>query len=173
MIKKPIPFYEGLYEVSDDGKIYSVKTGKERVQINSVYKCITLSKNGINKTYSVHSVVAEVFIGKRPEGFQVNHKDGNKHNNFASNLEYVTRSQNTKHAYDVLGFKNAKSNLGNFYGKSFRSVPIIQLSMDRTLIREFDCIRRAHHELGILESSISNCLGGRSKSAGGFIWEYA
>lgn len=170
---KDIPGYEGIYRASSSGKIYSIRTWKERVTINSIYLTITLSNKGINKMFTVHSLIALTFLGDRPHGMHINHKDGNKHNNNIENLEYVTRSENSKHAYRVLGVKNAKSNLGNFYGKAFRKEPVKQYDKNMNEIKSFDCIKRAADELGILDSAIGNCLGGRCKTSGGFIWKYA
>lgn len=51
-----------------------------------------------NKSYQIHSIVAKYFLGDRPHGYSVNHKDGNKLNNRPSNLEYVTIADNIKHA---------------------------------------------------------------------------
>ncbi|MGW3305910.1 HNH endonuclease [Streptomyces sp. NPDC001073] len=56
----------------------------------------------------IHVLVAEVFLGPKPEGYQVNHKDGDTSNNAASNLEYVTPSANVRHSLDVLGVQRAK-----------------------------------------------------------------
>lgn len=55
------------------------------------------------KTFRMHYLVISAFIGPREDGFQVNHKDGNKLNNHISNLEYVTASENVKHSYRELG----------------------------------------------------------------------
>lgn len=170
---KDIPGYEGIYRASSSGKIYSIKTWKERVTINSVYLMITLSNKGRNKMFTVHSLIALTFLGDRPQGMHINHKDGDKHNNNIENLEYVTRSENMIHAYRVLGKKNNKTNLGNFYGKSFRKEPIKQYDKNMNEVKSFDCIRRASHELCILETSIANCLNGRCRTSGGFIWKYA
>lgn len=56
----------------------------------------------------VHAIIAETFIGPRPLGMEVNHKDGNKRNNKWQNLEYVTRSQNMKHAHAMGLAENKK-----------------------------------------------------------------
>jgi hypothetical protein len=63
------------------------------------YLELHLTANGIQKRFKVHSLVAEAFIGVRPEGLQVNHKDCDKLNNHYSNLEYVTAAENTRHAW--------------------------------------------------------------------------
>lgn len=64
------------------------------------YRAVTLydSKHR-RKTYLIHQLVAEAFIGRCPSGKDVNHKDGNKRNNRIENLEYVTPSENTIHAF--------------------------------------------------------------------------
>lgn len=54
---------------------------------------------------TIHSLVAAAFIGPRPEGLVINHKDGNRLNNVVENLEYCTYSENYRHALDVLGFQ--------------------------------------------------------------------
>jgi len=63
---------------------------------------------GDGKLHLVHLLVAEVFVGPRPVGMQVNHKDGVTSNNAASNLEYATPSENVRHSLDVLGRKRAR-----------------------------------------------------------------
>lgn len=60
-----------------------------------------LRKEGRTYARDVHCLVAKVFLGNRPEGMDVNHKDGNKLNNNCDNLEYCTRSQNIQHAYNT------------------------------------------------------------------------
>lgn len=63
------------------------------------YPYITAWKNSIGKTTAVHVLVAEAFIGPRPEKFDVNHKDKNRANNRVENLEYCSRAENIRHAY--------------------------------------------------------------------------
>lgn len=99
--------YEGLYSVSDLGRIRRdgtmagavvgriLKTGIS----GAGYRQVTLCNNGVKKTTRVHKIVTEAFIGKRPEHFQINHKDGVKTNNSILNLEYITPKMNTKHAF--------------------------------------------------------------------------
>lgn len=67
------------------------------------YIKIILSKNGKKTTFDKHTLVALYFLGERPTGQQVNHKDGNKANNRLDNLEYVTAKKNMAHARDRLG----------------------------------------------------------------------
>ena len=94
----------GEYEITRDGRVISHKryTPRELKPFldRDGYKRVTLLLNGKPKHYSVHRLVATTYLineGNKPE---VNHIDGNKLNNDLSNLEWVTRSENTKKAYD-------------------------------------------------------------------------
>ncbi len=93
---------EGFYTISDKGDVYSYFTPlikKLKTRLRRGYESLTLRLNEVRKDYSIHVLVAEHFIGPRPDGFQVNHIDGNKINNNVTNLEYVTQSENMKHAF--------------------------------------------------------------------------
>lgn len=73
------------------------------------YLMVHLRIDGKHVTRTVHSLVAEAFkIKDKLPGYEVNHINGNKHDNRAANLEYVSRSQNTIHAINVLGIKKAR-----------------------------------------------------------------
>ena len=88
------------YLVSQKGKVISLYSGKTLKYSKSAgyYSVGLYSDNGV-KRRTVHSLVAEVWIGERPDGYECNHKDGNKLNNNVDNLEWVTRSENGLHAY--------------------------------------------------------------------------
>lgn len=97
----PVVGYEGLYEVSNLGRIKSLKRQrpgkqggelKERIRKTHVghkdYHMITLTKNSIKKTYRVHVLVANSFIGPRSPGEETRHLNGDKNNNTLTNLAY-------------------------------------------------------------------------------------
>jgi hypothetical protein len=101
----PVPGYEGIYEVSNFGWIRRTFPGKGtwigrtiRGARSSGYFVLSLRKNQRTERRLLHEIVAEVFIGPRPEGAEVNHIDGNKRNPVVWNLEYLSRSENAKHA---------------------------------------------------------------------------
>lgn len=98
---RDIANYEGLYRVSRTGLVYSVR--REKILIPSLdgngREIVDLYKAGIRDTWKVHALVATTFIGPYPEGKEINHKDGNRRNNTAENLEYVTHKENIQHAF--------------------------------------------------------------------------
>jgi len=117
---KEIPGHEGWYSASNLGRIRRDKvansTYKGRIKKQSVdkqgYCCVNICKNGIGKTTDVHVLVTKAFLGfKKNKKIEANHKDGNKLNNNITNLEYVSRSENQKHAYRLNLRKAAKAKL--------------------------------------------------------------
>lgn len=116
-IWKPVPGYEGYYEVSSLGRIRSIdrctknRWGSETFHRSQVMKCrifkngyahVKLTKDGKRYEPSVHRLVAIAFIPNPNELPQVNHIDGDKANNTVQNLEWCTGSENQLHSRRVL-----------------------------------------------------------------------
>jgi|DEB0MinimDraft_10_1074344.scaffolds.fasta_scaffold50225_3 uncharacterized protein (DUF433 family) len=101
---KPILGYEDAGYVSDAGRMIG-KSGKFRKTYmgNSGYERVAIYSRGKRINASMHRLIAMTFCDGYEDGLVVNHKDGNKLNNCASNLEWVTVSENSKHSFDVLG----------------------------------------------------------------------
>lgn len=104
------------YSVSMSGVVYST-FGKPMSKSIDKRGYVRLGFHIGGKTHNryVHQIVAETFIGPRPDGMHINHIDGNKQNNHVSNLEYVTPSQNRLHA---LRMGLAESPCGEDHGRS-------------------------------------------------------
>lgn len=97
---RPVAGYEGLYEVSDFGRVRSLPRAttagrvlKPRVQPSRGYRCVFLSRDGRITTKQVHRLVLESFVGPCPADQECRHLDGDKLNNLATNLVWGTRSQ--------------------------------------------------------------------------------
>jgi len=105
---KDIEGYEGLYAIEINGAVWAYPK-KSRLNgrwlkqtINRCgYSYVCLFKNGETKNVNIHSLVAKSFVSGRDEGLQINHIDGNKSNNNASNLEWVSASENRKHSFRI------------------------------------------------------------------------
>lgn len=125
-IWKPVVGYEGLYEVSNfgrvkgisrmvKGKFNNLRYQKETMRIQQInnrgYCTLRLCKDGKYKQHFVHRLVATAFIPNDDETLEVNHKDEDKTNNYAFNLEWVTRKEN-------MNYGNAKNKR---YGRELKS----------------------------------------------------
>ena len=165
---KAVVGYEGLYEVSDLGRVRSLnynKTGviqvlKPRASKDG-YVRVKLSKEGKAKTLCVHRLVAQAFI-PNPDGLpEVNHKDENPANNCVENLEYCDRSYNINY-----GTRNEKA------AKAL-SIPVAQYTKSGILVQTYEGIKEAARRTGINRGNIIECCKGKLKSCGSFIWKYA
>jgi len=91
--------FDDNYNVTEDGRVYSNRSKKwlKPGLSSSGYLTVCL---GRNNSKGLHELVLETHIGPRPGEHVCNHKDGDKLNNHVSNLEWVTYSDNLKHAYE-------------------------------------------------------------------------
>lgn len=100
---KDVVGWEGLYKVSNTGKVYSCYAKKERkLSVEKLgYASVDLWDKRHMKRVKVHRLVALAFLDNPDNKQQVNHKDGNKLNNNVENLEWSTAKENSTHAYDT------------------------------------------------------------------------
>ena len=118
-IWEDVPEYEGLYKISNTGKIKNKygkqlktynKHGKKKYNPENDYQKIRLSKNGTAKAFAVHRLVAKAFIPNPKKLPQINHKNGIKKDNNVANLEWCTNKENCLHYRKYLkGDKNGNS----------------------------------------------------------------
>ena len=178
---RDIKGYEGLYQVSNLGRVKSLNyknTGKEEILSNiprkDGYSIAGLSKNSKSKPFYVHRLVALHFIPNPNNLPQVNHKDENKENNKVSNLEWCTQSYNN--CYGTRIKRASESSKGKNKGsKNGRARKILCV----TTREEFNCIQEAAEHYSINKCHITNCCQGKVKSAGKhpdtgekLIWKY-
>lgn len=185
-IWKDIEGYEGLYQVSNLGKIKSlnrciIDKNNNLKELKSVqltqtvnkkngYYMVSLSKNGTVRKFTSHRLLAIAFIPNPLNLPEVNHVDGIKINTYLSNLEWCTKSENALHCWKM--GMNTAANLGMTGSLCPRSKKIRQYTMDMVLLNDFDAIIEAQRNTKISHGNISMCLLGHRKSAGGFIWKY-
>lgn len=173
---KDIKGFEGLYQISNLGRVKSLYKNiirKPQKQPNG-YLFLTLHKDGKIYNLNIHRTVAFHFLEIK-EGKEINHKDGNKENNVvdldnlygdSTNLEWITKSENQKHAV-----KTGLRKTGD-YVNTFLMKPILCFTVDGVFIKEFDCTKRAAKELGLDSSTITKILKGKNKSTKGYKFIY-
>ena len=169
---KPIAGYEGLYEVSNLGRVKSLKYGKEKIlkpgRTHKGYLHVNLCKDGKAKHSNVHRLVAEAFI-PNPNNLQtINHKDENKLNNAADNLEWMSLKDNCN--YGTRNKRVAEAQIND--PKKSNQVQMFDKQTGE-LLATFPSTHEAERITGIAHQSISKCCNGKKKSAGGYIWRYA
>ncbi|MCM6931239.1 NUMOD4 motif-containing HNH endonuclease [Enterococcus italicus] len=194
-IWKDISGYEGLYQVSNfgrvkslarkvprsGGKLHSVKETMKTPSKRKGYLLVNLSKLGIKKRVSIHRLVALAFIDNPSDKPEVNHIDENKENNYVHNLEWVTAKENSNHGTrneriaDYIRRRN-KSEHGCSYGPPTKKVNKVD-PITGKVICEYDSVKSALKALGVSPKSgtLSSCLTGKRghKTYKGYRWEYA
>lgn len=169
-------FLSDEYMVSDDGIIFSKRGNPLKPSINHRgYQIVNLMINGKRKGIAVHTLVARAFCkGYNPE-LTVNHKDGIKTNNKASNLEWITLYENTQHAIHVLG----KNNIGKNNPNALK-IKMIDKATGKIKM-QFDSIMDAaryfepnseYKRLKHIQGGIWKVLKGLRKTYKNYMWEY-
>ena len=165
---KDIENYENIYQVSNFGNIRNKKTNKilKPAKDHGGYLIVNLSKNNKHKTRTIHRLVAKAFISNNDNKSQVNHKNGIKTDNNVINLEWVTASENLKHAYKNK-LKIVSERQKQFIADEGRKLnkKINQYSKEGIYIRTWNSIRDIERTL-----KISNFEHSFIKS--GYIWKY-
>lgn len=165
---RPIPNFEGLYEVSNLGNVDSLnnynrkqkrKRLKPRLDIHGYY-WVRLSNKQKIKKFKIHRLVAMCFIPNQNNLPCINHKDENRQNNRADNLEWCTYQYNNTYGSRI---EKMKEKIG---------VPIIQLTLDDKFVAIYNSISEAATIFKINSSALTTVCRGNTDTACGYKWRY-
>lgn len=164
---KDIEGYEGLYQVSNFGRIKSLNyrhTEKEKIvkQDNSSgYKRVTLYKDGLRYRQLVHRLVAEAFIPNPNNLPEINHKDECTSNNVVTNIEWCMPKYNCNYGTRMERITKTKEK------------GVVQLTTKGEFIERFKSIANASRETGIDRKTIRECCQGNRNNQRKYIWKYS
>ena len=174
-IFKPAKGFEGIYSVSNLGRVKREKTVatkgtgnyqrnehivKQRKN-NNGYLVVDLYVCNVRHQVLVHRLVAQTYLENPCLYPCVNHKDENKENNNVNNLEWCTQKYN-------MNYGSCPKKIGKANSKS-----VVQYDRNGNVVGKYVSIACAERMTGISNGSIGDCLHKRRKSAGGYLWEYA
>lgn len=153
----PIKEYEGRYWISNLGK---VKNKWDKILRSSEtkdgYLRVRLWNGNEYKSRMIHCLVAETFLLKTNETFEVDHIDNNRKNNVVTNLRYVTHEENLEKSFQLGHQIKPKRKVYQYQGSK--------------LINTYDSVNEAFRQTKIRH--ISEAATGKRKTAGGYIWSY-
>ena len=160
---KDIKGYEGLYQVSNKGRIRNTKNYILKPQISgkSPYQMISLFKDNKSKRFTIHRLVATHFIPNPRHLPIINHKDENKLNNNTENLEWCDYKYNLE--YGNAKEKMIKKNQNHTRNKAVQCIETKEI---------YKSTREAERQTGIFHSEITKVCKGKRKSVHGLHWKY-
>lgn len=170
-IWKDIEGYEGIYQVSNLGRVKSfdtkdklgrIRTGRVLKPLKHTlgYLNIGLYKNNTVSKKLIHRLVAQSFIPNPENKPEINHIDEDKTNNNINNLEWSTRKENCNH-----GTHNERM-------RKTLSIPILAINLKTGVVEEFYGANECATQLGLNQSHITSVLKGRYKQTGGYTFKY-
>lgn len=182
----PISGYEGIYEISNFGRVKSLNylhTGTERIMKpyavvskhgNVPYLQVDLHKCGCRKSAKVHILVCEAFHGGRPCNFEAMHINGISLDNRADNLKWGSHKENcneTSHVSKQVASTKKRWAAGEY---EYQKKPVIQLTRDGIFVAKYPSAWDAQRATGYSQSDISkHCRGVRKWLVGGYRWKFA
>ena len=186
---KEIPWTKGAYSASSDGFIKSNgRLGKDGRRLKGVvlkpwlgnhgYLMVSLMVDGKDHRCLVHRLVAEVFLGEAPFNTEIDHKDGNKLNNAANNLEWVTRKENLRRAQN-LGLITVSERQQEIrkqlsvISREMNKKSISQFSLDGKFIKTYEAVSDACRERGFDPSALGRAASGKQKTSYGYLWRWS
>ena len=184
-IWRPVKGFEEKYEISNTEKYRNIKRGvliTGRVNHHG-YRMVGLGKNTGERGF--HILVAQAFpeiCGPWFEGCHVHHRNFDRLDNRPENLVVLSASEHTKLHYQTQpdtvkkpSEKRAKSISTALTGRRAveKHIPVVQLSRDGKIVKNWECITDVEKELGYRAGNICWCCKGKLKTAYGFLWRYA
>ena len=151
------------YMASSEGDIISLKTKKKLTGglKPTGYREVILFKDGTQKSLLVHRIIAQIFCEKKEGATEVNHINGNKDDNRACNLEWVTHEDNLKHAYETGLMPNDAT-----------PKAVVATNMETGEQMLFPSIYKAARFFGISQGNICSCCKKARPYANGYYWDY-
>ena len=176
-IWKDIKGYEGLYQISNLGRVKNTKRNiiRKPTLCKNGYLYVDLWKENKRSKKTIHRLVAEHFLENNNNYTDINHIDGNKQNNILINLEFCNRSYNLKEAYRLKLRKIVKPMLNKKNSLCPTSKKVNQYNLQNNFIKQWESTMEVERQLGIKHTHISGCCLNKKncKTAGGYIWKYA
>jgi len=159
-IWKKVPGYEDFYEISNHGRFAKLlPDGRQIRKLNSRTPYLSVSVKSLNgqpqKSFYIHKLVAQVFIGPRPDGMVIRHLDGNRYNNKVTNLAYGSNEQNYEDT------KKHKTHWHENNGRAIlseRCIDAIRYMQKHGLVRQTELAK----SFGVSDSTISAIINGRN-----------
>lgn len=162
--------YEGMYQVSNQGRVKSLKFGKEKILKSGNngrgYLQVNLSKDGKQAHKQIHRLVAQAFIPNPNNLQEVNHKDEDKTNNHVENLEWCDRKYNVNYG---TGVQRSGENRRNDPKQSKRvdQIDMVTGEVIRQWASTMECSRNGYNQ-----GHVVNCCNGLRKTHKGYVWKY-
>lgn len=179
---KEVKGFEGLYEVSNKGRVRSLDRmvrnrehdyhAKGRIlklyTKSSGYVFVRLADNGKIKTLYVHRLIAEAFLLNPSNQSQINHKDENKANNLLENLEWCSASYNINYGDRSMKVTRTKNKNGSIGAER----QVVKYDLNDRFLEEYASVKIAAENNGVFRSNIYKCCCGKYKQTGGFKWKF-